>query len=168
MKLGEIARVARGVVTGNRALFVMSRARARELGIEKFVKPVMGGARDLPATAPFVVHDNPARDVILLASRRDVEQHAELRMYLGAREPKLVSVKPAPIAATYVGIPRFIYNPDGLVITNSLYTVTPRQNLSEKETLQLIERLNGTTAKWPKTQFAQRLTPRQFEALDLA
>jgi hypothetical protein len=145
----------------------MSRARARELEIESFVKPVMGGARDLPATAPFVVHDNPTREVILLASRRDVEQHAKLRMYLGAREPKLASVKLAPIAATYVGTPRFVYNPDGLVITNALYTVTPRQTLSAKETLQLVDRLNQAMEKRKKTRFADRLTPRQFDAIEL-
>ena len=128
----------------------------------------MGGARDFPAAAPFVVRDNPARDVILLASRRDVEQHAKLRAYLGAREPKLASVKPAPIAATYVGIPRFVYNPDGLVITNALYTVTPRQNLTPEETLRLVERLNRSMVGHHKTRFAERLTPRQFDVLELA
>lgn len=167
MTLGEIARVARGVVTGDRALFVMSRARAQELGIENFVKPVMGGARDLPTKSPFVVHDNPGRDVVLLASRRDVEQHPKLRAYLAGREPRLTSVKPAPIAATYVGIPRFVFNPDGLVVTNALYTITPRQNLSVQETLQLVERLNRSMVGRQKGRFAERLTPRQFDALQL-
>jgi len=167
MKLGEIARVARGVVTGNRDVFIMSRDRARELGIETFVKPILGGARDLPKGESQVARDDETRSVVLLASRRDVEQHPKLKAYLGELEPRLASVRIAPIAATYVGIPRFVHNPDGLVITNALYTVTPRQNLSEKETLQLVDRLNRAMEKRKKTRFADRLTPRQFDAIEL-
>jgi len=167
MKLGEIARVARGVVTGNSSVFIMSRERARELGIETFVKPILGGARDLPKGESQVARDGESREVVLLASRRDVEEHPKLKAYLGQHEPRLASVRIAPIAATYVGVPRFVFNPDGLVITNALYTVTPRQNLSEKETLQLVERLNRAVANRKKTHFSERLTPRQFDAIEV-
>jgi hypothetical protein len=167
MKLGEIARVARGVVTGNRNVFIMTRARSHELGIEAFVKSILGGARDFPTGDSQEARDDESRNVVLLASRRDVEQHPKLKAYLGELEPKLASVRIAPIAATYVGIPRFVHNPDGLVITNALYTVTPRQNLSEKETLQLVHRLNSAMQKRKKTRFAERLNPRQFDLIEL-
>ena len=167
MKLGEIARVARGVVTGNRALFIMSRERARELGIEAFVKPILGGARDMPKTDPPVAHDHEAREVILVASRHEVEQYPSLRAHLGDTVPKVATVRIAPIAATYVGPPRFVLNPDGLVITNALYTVTPRQNLNSKELLALVKQLNRVSEKRKKGASAERLTPRQFEDIEI-
>lgn len=102
-----------------------------------------------------------------VASRRDVEQHAGLRAYLAGVEPRVANARSAPIAATYVGTPRFVFNPDGLVITNSLYTVTPRQKLSDRETLELVDRLNRAAEQWPRTRFLQRLSPRQFEAVDI-
>ena len=167
MKLGEIARVARGVVTGNRTIFIMSRTRARELGIESFVKPILGGVRDLPKDDAQVARDDETRDVVLLASRRDVEGHPKLKAYLGTHEPRLANVRIAPIAASYVGTPRFVFNPDGLVITNSLYTVTPRQDLSETEIIALVARLNRAMKKRPKTRFSEHLTPRQFDVIEI-
>lgn len=165
MKLGEIARVARGCVTGNRALFIMSRAEAQERGLERFVKPVLGGSAAFPKTGKPVVHDSPERKVLLIATKRDVEQFSALRAYLGDVQPKLASVKAAPIAATYVGTPRFVSNPDGLVITNSLYTVWPRENLAPKDILAFVEQLNAAMGKLPTTRFASRYTPRELEAL---
>jgi hypothetical protein len=167
MKLGEVARVARGVVTGNRGIFIMSRDRARELGIEAFVKPILGGVRDFPRGTSQVAHDDEGRKVILIASVRDVEEHSKLKAYLGDQRPKVASVRIAPIAATYVGVPRFVLNPDGLVITNALYSVTPRQNLTEKETLRLVERLNRAMLNMQKPRYAARLTPRQFDAIEI-
>ena len=167
MKLGDIARVARGVVTGDKHAFIMSRTRARELGIEDFVRPVLGSTNDLPRSGSPVVRDHPQRDVILIASLHDVNRHSNLKNYLGDREPKISNVRPAPIAASYTGVPRFAANPDGLVITNALYTVTPRQNLTDQETLHLVERLNRAMAKHPKSARASRLSPRQFDEIEI-
>lgn len=167
MKLGELARVARGVVTGNRSLFIMSRAQARERGIEAFAKPILGGSREFPKEGKAVVHDAADREVVIIATRRDVEQDANLRAYLGEVPPKLASVRPAPIAASYVGTPRFVANPDALVITNSLYTLTPRKDMSPKEILALVERLNAAMARRPKTRFADRFTPRELEQIEI-
>ncbi len=167
MKLGEVARVARGVVTGNHGLFIMSRERARELGIEVFAKPILSGTRDLPKSGAPIARDGDERSVMLVASRRDVEQHEKLRAYLNGVEPRVASVRIAPIAATYVGTPRFVCNPDGLVITNALYTVTPRQKLNDKEIFEFVRRLNTATEKWPRTRYSQRLTPRQFETVEI-
>lgn len=167
MTVGELVRVARGVSTGNKALYTMTRAEAKERGLEAFVKPLLGGARELPEEGKAVVHDHADRMVVLMASRRDVDQHPALAAYLGNAEPKFSQVQPAPIAATYVGIPRFVANPDGLIITNSLYTATPRKNLNAKEIAALVERLNNAAAKLPKPRFAARYSPRALEALSV-
>ena len=69
---------------------------------------------------------------------------------------------------TYVGTPRFAANPDGLVVTNSFYTVTPRQPLTAKEVAALVERLNAAAVKSVrKGQYAERRTPRQMETLEV-
>ena len=167
MKLGEIARVSRGVATGNRALFVMTREQAKGRGIEAFVKPLLGGATGFPKEGRPVARDHPDREVIIVASRRDVEDNKALKAYLGDVQPRFASVRPAPIAVTYVGVPRFIANPDGLVITNSLFAVNPRQQMSPKEVLALVERLNAATGKWPKPRFAERYSPRQLEGAEV-
>jgi hypothetical protein len=167
MKLGEIARVARGVVTGNRSLFILSRADARTLGLESFAKPVLASTRDFPKDGQAVVRDNPEREVVIIATRRDVEEHAALRAYLGQTAPKIGTFRPAPIAATYVGVPRFVANPDGLVITNALYTVTPRQSMTAEEILALVDQLNAAMSKRAKPRLAERFTPRELEGVGI-
>jgi hypothetical protein len=168
MKVGEIVRIARGVVTGNAALFIMTRARAKERGLEEFAKTIVAGKREFPTTGAQTIHDTPQRLVILIASRRDVEQHTGLREYLAGIEPKLSTVRPAPIAVSYIGTPRFVANPDGLLITNALYTGTPRQNMTPREVLALVERLNAAMKKRPKGPPAERFSPRQLEQIDIA
>jgi hypothetical protein len=167
MKLGEIARVARGVVTGNHTLFIMSRDDAKERGIEQFVRPILGSVRDLPKSGTAVVRDGPMRSVVIVASARDVEEHAPLKAYLGDNAPRIATVKTPPIVVTYVGKPRFAANPDGLVVTNALFTVTPRQPMNAKEIASLVERLNAAAERVAKGQhYSERRTPRQMEALD--
>lgn len=167
MKLGEVAHVDRGISTGNRKVFVMTRAEAHARGLEQFVRPVLNSARDFPKTGRAVVHDGPGREVVLLASARDVEQHPALKKYLGDVVPRVAIARSAPIAATYTGVPRFVENPDDLVVTNSLYRVTPRQPMSKGEVQTLVERLNAAMAKRPSSRFAERWTPRQMEALEI-
>ena len=167
MKLGQIARVARGVVTGNRQLYIMMREQAKKRGLERFTKPVLGGSTAFPKAGDAVVHDTPERLVMLVASSRDVEEFATLRDYLAGASPKVATVRPAPIAASYVGIPRFVANPDGLVITNSLFTVTPRETLTPQEIVALVDRLNAAAAKLPKERYSSRYTPRSLEQMEV-
>jgi hypothetical protein len=167
MKLGDIARVARGVVTGNAKLFIMTREEAKERHLDAFVRPILGGARDLPSGADHVVRDGPDRRVILLASSRDLEEYPILQAYLAGTKPRLTRAAGAPIAATYVGQPRFYANPDGLIVTNALYTVTPRQKLDDKEIRALVDQLNAATENLPKSRFVDRYSPRTLEALEI-
>lgn len=165
MKIGDLVRIARGVVTGNAALFIMSRAEAKARGLEDFVRPILAGKREFPTEGAPLVRDTPQRSVILIASRREVEQHPVVRDYLQGVEPKLSTVRPAPIAVSYVGSPRFVANPDGLLVTNALYTATPRQNMTTHEIMALVERLNAAVKNRPGTL---RYSPRQLEQVEIA
>lgn len=167
MKLGEIVRVARGVVTGNSKLFIMTRSEASERKLDRFVRPVLGGSSAFPKDGKPIVHDSPERKVVLIAGAHEISEFPALRSYLGDNAPRLATVRIAPIAVTYVGAPRFVANPDGLVITNALYTVTPRQSMSPKEILTLVERLNAGMKKLPQQRFAERYTPRSLEAIEI-
>lgn len=167
MKLGEIAHVDRGISTGNSALFIMTRARAHEYGLENFVRPVLNSVRDFPKSKPAVVHDHPDREVVLIASARDCAQHAALRAYLRGAVPRVAIVRTSPIAASYTGVPRFVENPDGLVITNSLYRVTPRPPMNKDEIHALVERLNTAMERRERARYAERWTPRQMESLEI-
>lgn len=167
MKLGDIARVDRGISTGNHKLFIMSRQDAAERGLDRFVRPVLNSAREIPKSGRAIVRDHPNREVVLLASARDVEDHAVLRNYLGDVAPRISMPRSAPIAVTYTGVPRFVENPDGLVITNSLYRVTPRHPMKQEEIAALVERLNTAMARRPTSGFAERWSPRQLESLEI-
>ncbi len=167
MKIGEIAHVDRGISTGNRGLFIMTPAEARSRGVEKFVRPVLNSAREFPRSGRAAVYSNPDREVVLLASSRDCEEHAALRDYLGEVGPRVSIARTAPIAAAYTGVPRFVENPDGLIITNSLYRVTPRQPMTPKEIQDLVVRLNTAMASRPAPRNAERWTPRGMESLEI-
>ena len=143
----------------------MTRAQAGERGLEAFVRPVIASARDLPRADAPIVRDSQNKLVVLIASKRDVEAHQHLREYLGSRVPRIAAVNPPPIATTYVGVPYFVANPDGLVVTNSLYCVRPRQILSNSEVLSLVARLNSAAAKLTKKP-GLRYSPRSLEGLD--
>ncbi len=145
----------------------MTREEAQERGLESFVKPVLGGSTAFPKNGKPVVRDAPTRKVLLIASARDAQEYPALRAYLGEIAPKVATVRVAPIAATYVGAPRFVANPDGLVVTNSLFTVTPRQSMTAEDILTLVERLNAAAARLSSSQFAGRYSPRTLEALEI-
>jgi hypothetical protein len=165
MKLGEIARVSRGLVTGNTSLFVMTREQAAQHGIDRFVRPVINGAREVKASA--VLRDRPDRLVVLLATPGDLETYPELRIYLGGTVPRIGTAAASPIVATYVGMPHFAANPDELVVLNSLYRVTPRRSLSSKETSDLVHRLNAAARGWQSEGGTGRRSPAEFQALEI-
>lgn len=167
MKLGDVATVSRGITTGNRKLFVMTRPEARSRGLEKYVRPIVHSARELSQRGNAVVTDHPERLVVVIASVRDYEQDTALRKYLGDEPPRVRSGGSAPIAATYVGTPRFAENPDDLVVMNSLYRISPRQPMTREQIQKLVERLNHATSKLAQRRFAERWTPRQMEALEI-
>lgn len=167
MKLGHLVRIARGVVTGNASLFIITRSQAKEHGIEAFVKPILAGKREFPPSGTPIVRNSADRMVMLIASQRDVERNIKLEAYLGDVKPKLATARPAPIAVNYVGRPRFIANPDGLLITNALYTATPLQNMSSAEVLKLVERLNRAMESLPTTRFVTRFSPRAMEQIEI-
>lgn len=167
MKLGDIARVSRGIVTGDRKTFVMTRDEARARGVENFVHPIIDGARDMPSAEHAVIVNTTSRLVVLLATPNDVATTPALKEYLREKLPKVSSFKPSPIVATYVGPPRFAENPENLVVLNSLYCVRPKRQLSAKELAELVRRLNAASARLPANRFASRRSPSDFNALEI-
>jgi hypothetical protein len=166
MKLGDIARVSRGIATGDRHRYIMTRAQALERGLHRFVRPVIVSARELPRKGDPIINDGPERFVVLVASKRDVEDYVALGKYLEGQSPRIASVHPPPIVVTYTGLPYFVANPDGLAVTNSLYCVRPRQALSRTDVLSLVVRLNAAAATLSEAP-AARYSPRELEALDV-
>lgn len=167
MRLGEIARVARGVVTGDAAHFIVSRAEAKRLGIESFTRPVLRSARETAKDRPAVVYDAPDREVIIIAAKRDIDQNPKLKEYLGEMRPRVANVRPSPIAVTYVGVPRFVANPDGLIVTNALFTVTPRKNMTSEDIVALVQRLNDAVSRFDSSGKGKRRSPREIEDIEI-
>jgi hypothetical protein len=167
MKLGEIAHISRGIVTGDRKVFVMTRDEAATRGIEAFVYPIIDGAREIPDAEQPSLSDNPSRLVVLLATRTDVEATPALKAYLDEKRPKVASFKPSPIVVTYVGTPRFAGNLENLVVLNSLYCVRPKKQLTAKQIMELVRNLNAVCARLTVSRFAQRRSPSDFNALEI-
>lgn len=166
MRLGDLARVSRGIATGSRKLYVMTRAEAKERNLERFVRPALVSARELPRWGDPVIRDTSTLNVVLLASKRDIEEYPTLSEYLGDSIPRIASVHASPVISTYTGVPYFVANPDGLIVTNALYCVRPRQSLGDSEIFDLVLRLNDAAAKLPRTTGA-RYSPRALEKLNL-
>lgn len=162
--LGSIARVHRGQVTGANDFFVLSRARARELGIDEFCRPVITRAQEI-LTSGGLLHDSPNR-AVLLEVPPDIKrtQYPRLNAYLKLGEKSIdgeppicdrwipshrrpwFSVKaPRPsIIATYMArqAPMFATNPDRLALLNVGHGIFPNSEFSEEQVNRLVAALN--------------------------
>ena len=168
LRLGEIARVSRGLSTGNALLYIMTREKAKTHKLLSFVRPIITSAREFPITGPAIVQDNPKVKVILLTNTNEINANPALQNYLGTAPPCRLSsssTDAAPILATYVGIPRFVANPDSLLVNNSLYKVKPFKEMDPEEIRLLVDSLNLAVANLPKQRYAERWTPTQVESL---
>jgi len=170
VQLRHIARVHRGQVTGGNRFFVMSRARAHELGIEEWCRPVITAAEDI-LDAGGVIHDTPNRKV-LLCPPKDVDRRAypalDRYLRLGERQhpgddvalakryvPRhrspwwhLGKIPAPPIVASYMArrAPAFALNPDRLALLNIGHGVWPIGELSDDELAALVSHLNAISA----------------------
>ncbi len=191
--LGERARVGRGLVTGGNTFFVMTPARARELGIEAWCRPAISAAQEV-IQAAGVIRDGPRRRVVLDLPRDFVrELHPAVDDYLRRGEragdgcPPLARhyicahrrpwwylgrQEPAPVVATYMArqAPAFARNPDHLLVLNIAHGVYPR----EETTPAQLERWVGTLNRLRESFRGQGRTyqgglekfePREMEAL---
>lgn len=80
-RLGDHFKVSRGTVTGNRSFFVMSRQRAKDLGLETFALPVIVSSREFAKTT--VLRDSPDREVVIVVPPDiDLAQHPAVNAWL--------------------------------------------------------------------------------------
>ena len=165
VRLRDIARVHRGQVSGANHFFVLTRDRARELGVEQWCLPAITSAEEI-LDSGGVVLDTPERK-LLLAVPPDVDRKAfpALDRYLRLGERKrgdrpavnkgyvasrrrpwwnLGPLAPPPIVASYMArrAPVFAVNPDGLVLLNVAHGVWPVVELSETKLADLVTHLN--------------------------
>ncbi len=163
VRLGDIARVHRGAVTGANHFFVMPKTEAVDLGLVPFVRPVVTSAQQILVSGGIVraqdleeVAVAPPRDVDLASpeagllksyleygERKGVQKgyicsHRKPWWYVGFREPP-------PIIATYMArqAPAFALNPDGALILNVLHGVYPRRRLTKAQLEELALTLNN-------------------------
>jgi len=164
--LSDIARVHRGVVTGNNRFFVLERARAKSLGIMEHCRPAVTSARQI-LSAGGVVRERDTTCVVLdLHADLDIDSHPELRAYLESgqelqvdrgyvashRKPwwRIGIGKPAPIIASYMArqAPVFALNPDGLALINIAHGIFPHKAVAKKGLKALVHVLNSSRDRY--------------------
>ncbi|MBI2942453.1 MAG: methyltransferase [Chloroflexi bacterium] len=191
--LRAIARVHRGVVTGANDFFILSRERARDLGLEAWCRPAITSAEEILRSGG-VVRDGPER-LLLLDVPADVDREAYpgLDAYLcdGERshagkpaisERYIASHRrpwwhlglsaPPPIVATYMArqAPAFALNPDGLAVVNIAHGIYPFDDLGPDQLSCLVAALNDlrhTFTGRGRTYHGglEKFEPREMEAL---
>jgi adenine-specific DNA-methyltransferase len=191
--LHSLAEVHRGSATGSNEFFVLTRERARFLGIEEWCRPAITSAKEILESGG-VVRDGPERRVILDIPRSiDRAEHPRLDGYLRMGEQrgpggKAISERyipthrrpwwhlglsaPPPIVATYMArqAPVFAGNPDGLALINIAHGVYPRRRLETYELAELVHSLNASRQSFQgggRTYHGglEKFEPREMEAL---
>lgn len=193
LPLRALARVHRGVATGANDFFVLTRERARALGIEAWCRPAITSAEEI-LQAGGVVHDGPDRRV-LFSVPADVDRaaHPLLDAYLrsgeqpvGDRPPvsrryitshrrpwwHLGRSAPPPIVVSYMArqAPVFALNPDGLALVNIAHGLYPVSRLAPEQLAAFVEHLNGARESFRgsgRTYHGglEKFEPRELEAL---
>ena len=164
--LRSVARVHRGVATGDNGFFVLSRQEAAARELLPWCRPAITRAEEI-LSADGVIRDTPERRLLLVAPR-DVDRraHPALDAYLRSGEQPRTGKPPvaegylashrkpwwylgpvaAPaIVASYMArqAPAFAYNPDGLVLLNIAHGLYPHQPLSAAQLMSLVQELNA-------------------------
>ena len=191
--LRSLARVHRGVVTGANDFFIMPRARAAELGLERWCRPAVTSAREV-LEANGVLRDTSAQQLLLdIPADIDRAVFPQLDAYLARgevadgdtppiatryiasrRRPwwRLGTPASPPIVASYMArqAPAFALNPDGLAIVNIAHGIYPTRELTNAQLTRLVDWLNGARAAFRgsgRTYHGglEKFEPREMEQL---
>lgn len=186
--LHDIARVHRGFATGGNDYFVMPRARAQQLGIDRWCRPAITMASEI-LSSDGEIRDNPERRVVLdLPADFDRAANPAVDAYLtqgeqadldkryipSHRKPwfRIGLGKPAPIVVSYMARqpPRFAVNPNGLALVNIGHGVFPREEMTNAQLRELVDALNGMRDRFTGTGRTyhgglEKFEPREMESL---
>lgn len=175
-RLGDIFKVTRGTVTGDRPFFVMSKDEAKERGLAAFAVPVITSAREFSKTD--VVRDTADRAVVIVIPRGiDRQANPAVDQWLRSGEGGVTSrntawwsfgAKRPPAAATYKGGlgPRLVANPDRMVLLNIAYALEPITPKTTEGVATDVKAFNLYAPKWPFPN-GRSLGPREIEAMPL-
>jgi hypothetical protein len=163
--LRQIARVHRGIVTGANDFFILSRERARSLGLLPWCRPAITSAEEVLRSGG-VIRDVPERRVLLdIPENVDRRVHAQLDAYLKQGEASRdrtrtiaeryiasrrrpwwrIGGPPAPpIVVSYMArqAPVFALNPDRLAVVNIAHGLYPTRDMSADQLAALVRYLN--------------------------
>jgi len=185
VRLGDFARVHRGIVTGANKFWVSA---SHEDPIMKFTIPVVSHAREIMTGSATLETEGLARLVTLPESlnelseeesesvQRFIEKGEELGVDKGyvARSRKcwwsIPVGEPATILMTYMARrpPVFVANPKGVRSLNVVHGIYPKITLSERAVLELVEYLNRCVSQTEGRTYCGGLTkfePSEVEAL---
>jgi adenine-specific DNA-methyltransferase len=187
--VGSLFRVSRGQVTGANKYFVMTRANARERGIERFCVPLVTSADEvfssdgvLRAGPDQLVGLEIPRDISLARYPRLAEyirggEAADIHAgYVAAHRLPWYSISypRPPIVATYMArqAPYFAANPDRLGLLNVVHGLHPREPMDDKTVAKVVTALNAARATFVgrgRTYHGglEKFEPGEMEALPL-
>jgi methylase of polypeptide subunit release factors len=187
-RLGDIARVHRGYVTGDNGFFLMTREEAEARGLAEFCTPTITSASEILGS-DGVIRDTTSLKVVLdLPSDFDRASHPAVDAYLSTGEARGVDKryicshrspwwrvgtgKRPPIVASYMArqAPRFARNPDGVALLNIGHGIHRRVEMTAEELDELASALNEARAGFAgsgRTYHGglEKFEPREMEAL---
>jgi len=187
-RLGDLFAVHRGFVSGANSFFILTRARAAELGLLAWCRPAVTSAVEI-LRSDGVVRDGRERRLVLdIPAGTDRAAHPALDAYLvegeragidrgyvcSHRKPwwRIGPGAGAPIVASYMArqAPRFALNPEGLALLNIGHGLHPREPMAPAELRALVDALNAGRAALAghgRTYHGglEKFEPREMEAL---
>lgn len=184
VRLGEIARVHRGIVTGANKFWVRKPEDAEGLGV-----PVVAHAREISSLDGSI--DDPSRLSVLIAlpndlntldgrQRRTAQRIIEEGLRLGIDQGYTAKARKhwwsipirgaAPILMTYMGRkpPTFVSNPKGCRNLNVIHGIYPKAKMSSGAISALVEYLNSEAACVEGRTYAgglMKLEPKEAEKI---
>jgi len=197
VKLGDVARVHRGIVTGGNDFFVLSRHQAEGLGLLRFCRPAITRAKEIFDAAGSGVIRRGENTKLVVDIPADIDRSVFERVdaFLRRGEAALDGVRPVsegyicghrrpwwrlgigsppPIVASYMArqAPAFALNPDGLIPLNIAHGIYPLTPTSDDDLQRLVRNLNELRHLYRgagRTYHGgmEKFEPRELEALPL-
>jgi adenine-specific DNA-methyltransferase len=187
IRLGDLARVHRGTVTGQNDFFAMTRAQAEERGLTRWARPAITSAAEIMISGGALLDSRERRVVIDLPADLDRTAHPAADVYLRAGEAdgvpdryvcshrrpwwRLGLGEPPPIVATYMArqAPVFALNPDRLVLLNIGHGIWPKDGVDPRELVERLTMARQSFAGAGRTYHGglEKFEPGEMEALIL-